>query len=168
VVANLMDPVEDKLVRTIRRALAQASATDLDTVVMAVVVIPARRPPVLPGRDGRLPVEWYEAPATWDRIVRLVAETFGVEPKRILGPERHPRIARVRQTAMWLARRYTSLSLSDIGRLCGGRDHTTVMAAVRRVGELRAGDERYTVCLAELGALLRPATPAPVGEDPNG
>ena len=49
-------------------------------------------------------------------------------------------VARPRQVAMYLAKQLTSRSLPEIGRKFGNRDHTTVMHAVQRVGELMARD----------------------------
>ncbi|MFB3149740.1 MAG: helix-turn-helix domain-containing protein, partial [Alphaproteobacteria bacterium] len=53
-------------------------------------------------------------------------------------------VARPRQVAMYLAKQLTSRSLPEIGRKFGGRDHTTVMHAVRRVEELRSGDSDFS------------------------
>ena len=60
-------------------------------------------------------------------------------------------VARPRQVAMYLAKQLTSRSLPEIGRKFGGRDHTTVMHAVRKIEELRAADRT----LAEDIELLR-------------
>jgi chromosomal replication initiator protein len=49
-------------------------------------------------------------------------------------------VARPRQVAMYLAKQLTSRSLPEIGRKFGGRDHTTVMHAVRKIEELKAAD----------------------------
>jgi len=53
-------------------------------------------------------------------------------------------IARPRQVAMYLAKQLTSRSLPEIGRKFGGRDHTTVMHAVRKVDELCALDSAFS------------------------
>ena len=52
-------------------------------------------------------------------------------------------VTRLRQVAMYLAKLLTPRSLPEIGRKFGGRDHTTVMHAVRRVEELRASDASF-------------------------
>ena len=49
-------------------------------------------------------------------------------------------VARPRQVAMYLAKQLTSRSLPEIGRKFGGRDHTTVMHAVRKIDELKQSD----------------------------
>jgi len=52
-------------------------------------------------------------------------------------------VARPRQVAMYLAKQLTPRSLPEIGRKFGGRDHTTVMHAVRKVEELRTADSSF-------------------------
>jgi chromosomal replication initiator protein len=52
-------------------------------------------------------------------------------------------VARPRQIAMYLAKQLTQRSLPEIGRKFGGRDHTTVMHAVRKVEELRSQDQAF-------------------------
>jgi len=56
-------------------------------------------------------------------------------------PRRARAVARPRQIAMYLAKQLTTRSLPEIGRKFGGRDHTTVMHAVRKVDELRSSDQ---------------------------
>jgi chromosomal replication initiator protein len=52
-------------------------------------------------------------------------------------------VARPRQVAMYIAKRLTSKSLPEIGRKFGGKDHTTVMHAVKRVEELTVEDKDF-------------------------
>jgi chromosomal replication initiator protein len=52
-----------------------------------------------------------------------------------------------RQIFMWLIRNKTSISLAKIGRLCGGRDHSTVIHACRKVDDYAATDRRYAARL---------------------
>ncbi len=73
-------------------------------------------------------------------IQSLVAARFGISVLDLTSRRRMRRIARPRQVAMWLARHTTPCSLPEIGRAFGGRDHTTVMAALWRVEELCIAD----------------------------
>ncbi|MBI1179034.1 MAG: chromosomal replication initiator protein DnaA [Alphaproteobacteria bacterium] len=73
-------------------------------------------------------------------IQRHVAEYFNVRLSDLLSARRARAVARPRQVAMYLAKQLTSRSLPEIGRKFGGRDHTTVMHAVRRIEELREVD----------------------------
>ena len=52
-------------------------------------------------------------------------------------------VARPRQVAMYLSKQLTARSLPEIGRKFGGRDHTTVMHAVKKVEELKATDAGF-------------------------
>ena len=63
-------------------------------------------------------------------------------------------VARPRQIAMYLAKQLTPRSLPEIGKMFGGRDHTTVMHAVRRVDELRAADAAFNDDVENLRRLL--------------
>lgn len=73
---------------------------------------------------------------TPDRILTVVAERFGVKPEAMCGSRRTRTIAGPRQVAMYLTRQLTDLSLGEIGRLFGGRDHTTVLYACEKVATL--------------------------------
>jgi chromosomal replication initiator protein len=69
---------------------------------------------------------------------RVACEEFGVALEDLVSASRAPRVAWPRQLAMFLARAHTDATLPAIGRAFGGRDHTTVLYACRRVAE-RAG-----------------------------
>jgi chromosomal replication initiator protein len=77
---------------------------------------------------------------TIDDIQRRVAEHYRLKLGDLLSPRRAREVARPRQVAMYLAKQLTPRSLPEIGRRFGGRDHTTVMHAVKRIEELRATD----------------------------
>jgi chromosomal replication initiator protein len=77
---------------------------------------------------------------TVDEIQKAASEHFGLKQADLISAGRARALARPRQAAMWLAKHLTTRSLPDIGRRFGGRDHTTVLHAVRRIDELRAAD----------------------------
>jgi chromosomal replication initiator protein len=60
----------------------------------------------------------------------------------LLSKRRHKSIALPRQVCMWLARRHTRYSLEEIGGYFGGRDHTTVMHAIRTIDTRCAADSK--------------------------
>jgi chromosomal replication initiator protein len=92
-----------------------------------------------------------ERRVTIDEIQKRVAEHFNIRLSD-MGSERRSRaVARPRQVAMYLAKQLTTRSLPEIGRKFGGRDHTTVMHAVRKIEELQRTDPN----LAEDVTLLR-------------
>ena len=73
---------------------------------------------------------------TPERILAVVAERFNVKVEALCGSRRTRTIAMPRQVAMYLTRQLTDLSLGEIGRLFGGRDHTTVLYACEKVATL--------------------------------
>ena len=92
-----------------------------------------------------------ERKVTIDEILRKVADHYNLRMSDLLSARRARNVARPRQVAMYLAKTLTSRSLPDIGRRFGGRDHTTVIHAVRKIEELKATDSQ----IAEDVELLR-------------
>ncbi|MGE5271247.1 MAG: chromosomal replication initiator protein DnaA [Thiohalocapsa sp.] len=92
-----------------------------------------------------------ERRVTIDEIQRRVAEHFNIKMAEMTSARRARIVARPRQVAMYLAKQLTQRSLPEIGRKFGGRDHTTVMHAVRKIEELLASDR----ALSEDVELLR-------------
>lgn len=78
----------------------------------------------------------HERRVTIEEIQRRVAEYFSVRLSDLLSARRARAIARPRQVAMYLSKQLTTRSLPEIGRKFGGRDHTTVIHAVRKIDEL--------------------------------
>ena len=77
---------------------------------------------------------------TVDKIQRATVEQFGLRMDDLLSKRRARAIARPRQIAMYVCKKLTTRSLPDIGRRFGGRDHTTVIHAVKKIEALRASD----------------------------
>jgi chromosomal replication initiator protein len=83
-------------------------------------------------------------------IVGRVAKLYGVKPKELLGASRVRAILVPRQVAMYVAQRFAKCSFAEIGRFFGGRDHTTVMNAVKKVAESKKHDPKLSATLREL------------------
>ena len=79
---------------------------------------------------------------TIDNIQKVVAEYYKIRVADLLSPRRSRTITRPRQIAMALAKELTTHSLPEIGDAFGGRDHTTVLHACRKVVELKDSDAR--------------------------
>jgi chromosomal replication initiator protein len=79
---------------------------------------------------------------TIDNIQKVVAEYYKIRVADLLSPRRSRTITRPRQVAMALAKELTTHSLPEIGDAFGGRDHTTVLHACRKVVELKESDAR--------------------------
>lgn len=88
-------------------------------------------------------------------IQKRVAEHFNIRVSDMHSARRARSVARPRQVAMYLAKQLTSRSLPEIGRKFGGRDHTTVMHAVRKVEELCAQDAGFAEDLELLRRMLQ-------------
>jgi chromosomal replication initiator protein len=82
----------------------------------------------------------HERRITIEDIQKKVAEHYSLRMTDMLSARRARAVARPRQVAMFLAKQLTPRSLPEIGRKFGGRDHTTVMHAIRRIEELRQND----------------------------
>ncbi len=80
---------------------------------------------------------------TIEEIQKKVAEHFNIRVADMHSARRARQVARPRQVAMYLAKQLTARSLPEIGRKFGGRDHTTVMHAVKKVEELREADSSF-------------------------
>lgn len=75
-----------------------------------------------------------------DNIQRTVAEYYKIKVSDVLSKRRSRSVARPRQVAMALSKELTNHSLPEIGDAFGGRDHTTVLHATRKIAELRETD----------------------------
>lgn len=92
-----------------------------------------------------------------EEIIGATAAACGLSPTDLIGPSRRQPLVRARQTAMYLCRELTDLSLPKIGRAFGGRDHTTVMHALDRVKALMVEDKATFDQVTALSQNLRGA-----------
>ena len=118
--AGRIDANVRQLHGALTRVIAHASlaAKPLSSELIAELIPTARRAPT------STPVE---------EIQEQVASSFGISRAELVGPTRAATPLRARQLAIFLTRELTDLSLPQIGRLFGGRDHSTVLNALRRV-----------------------------------
>jgi hypothetical protein len=104
--------------------------------------------PVLPAAVGPA------ATVTLNRIMRLVARHADLDVETLLGPRRSRSVAAARSLAMYLSRIVTRKSLQAIGSGCGGRDHTTVMHAIRTVTARLQRDPDFAADVTRLVDML--------------
>ncbi|MGH6615977.1 chromosomal replication initiator protein DnaA [Sphingomonas sp.] len=123
ITANIRD-LEGSLNRLVAYAQLTGETIDLDFAV-------ATLGDVLRGAERRV---------TIDEIQKAVSAHFELKPVDLVSARRAVIVARPRQIAMYLAKRLTTRSLPEIGRKFGGRDHSTVIHAVRRIEALRDTD----------------------------
>jgi chromosomal replication initiator protein len=87
---------------------------------------------------------------TIDDILRVVTARFGVKLSDLQSRRRTNAIVVPRQVGMYLARRVTRMSLEEIGHYFGGRDHSTVLYAIEKVGRLSREDEALRSTVTQL------------------
>jgi chromosomal replication initiator protein len=90
-----------------------------------------------------------------DNIQKTVADYYKIKVSEMYSKKRSRNVARPRQIAMALAKELTQLSLPDIGDAFGGRDHTTVLHACRKVAELKSGSPEINRDFEALLQVLR-------------
>jgi chromosomal replication initiator protein len=117
--ANRIDANVRQLHGALTRVIAHASlmARPLSAELIAEVIPQGRSPQA----------------TSVEEIQERVAEAFGISRAELVGTSRAARPLRARQVAIFLTREMTDLSLPQIGRLYGGRDHSTVLNSLRRV-----------------------------------
>jgi chromosomal replication initiator protein len=84
----------------------------------------------------------YDRQVTIETIQKTVSNYYKIRQSELLSAKRSRSLARPRQVAMSLAKELTSHSLPEIGEAFGGKDHTTVLHACRKIQELRGSDTR--------------------------
>jgi len=92
---------------------------------------------------------------TVELIQKAVAEYYKLKVADMYSKRRPNSIAMPRQVAMYLAKEMTQKSLPELGELFGGRDHTTVLHAVRKIGQQRAKDSELNHALHVLEQTLK-------------
>jgi chromosomal replication initiator protein len=97
-----------------------------------------------------------DRPVTPELIQKIVAEAFGLKVQDLKVKRRTKEIAIPRQVGMYIARELTQLSLSDIGKHFGGKDHSTVIYACRQIEEKMAKDENFRNQVKSLIERIKP------------
>lgn len=97
----------------------------------------------------------YDRRVTIEDIQKKVSGHFNIKVSDMHSARRSRTVARPRQIAMYLAKKLTSKSLPEIGRKFGGKDHTTVMHAVKRIEELMGADKEFAHDVELLSRLLQ-------------
>lgn len=77
-----------------------------------------------------------------EQIIETIANAYGVSKERMIGRERTSMVALPRQIAMYILREEANISLPQIGKYLGGRDHTTVMYGCDKIADLLETDDK--------------------------
>lgn len=110
------------------RGYAMANKIEINLDVAKAALVDDR---VLVGRSNQPSIQM---------IIDAVTVYYDIKLSDLMSKRRHKSIALPRQVCMWLARKHTRYSLEEIGGYFGGRDHTTVLHAVRTIGTRRDED----------------------------
>ena len=124
---------------TIIRLLARSSLLNQDIDRNLVKDVVRERAGSKPSRD-----------LSMEDIVRKVSEVSGIPENGIVGQSRKREIVEARQTAMFLCRNILDSSLSSVGVFFGGRDHTTVMHAIKIIEEKKAKKKNIGENIAQI------------------
>jgi chromosomal replication initiator protein len=128
------------------RGLAMATGREIDLELAKEAI---GGDPLSQGRGNPQP----NIQAILDAVVRY----YDIKLTDLLGKRRHKSVALPRQVCMWLARRHTRYSLEEIGGYLGGRDHTTVLHAIRQVDTKQTRDERLKADVDRIQQVLQAA-----------
>ena len=101
--------------------------------------------------------EPQEKPITADRILQMTADMFGYNITQLTSQGRQQGLVKARQISMYVMRELTDLSYPAIASVFGGRDHTTVMHAVKKINSLLPAERRVYDQVAQLIASVRAA-----------
>jgi chromosomal replication initiator protein len=97
-----------------------------------------------------------ERVVTIQQIIDAVVRFYNVRLSDLQSKKRHKSIALPRQVCMYLARQRTRYSLEEIGGYFGGRDHTTVMHAIRTINDYRTTDTGFASQIERIENTLTP------------
>lgn len=141
-----------------------ASTMLLDAIRLHHGIPAAPRPPAKVESPPAPPKKvWFEIvedrvdPSTGPRIEdikRAVCGYFDISSVELVSQRRTEKIVRPRQVAYYLAKKLTGRSLPEIGRRIGGRDHTSILAGVRRIEDLRKRDAKIDAAVIEIASKL--------------
>ena len=93
---------------------------------------------------------------THAHLIDATAIVFELEPRDIVGPHRYRELVEARSALFWVARHRLCADYAETGRRIGGRDHSTVLHAVRRAEELKRRNPLFAAHLGEIEALVWP------------
>lgn len=88
-------------------------------------------------------------------MVKSMCEKFGVSYNEVCGNSRARRLTRVRQMMMYVLKNSTNLSLTEIGNVCGGRDHATVVYAISQIENQKSSDLMLVAEIAEMEKICK-------------
>lgn len=131
--------LEGLLLRVVTKATAMDSGITLELAKQALGIMQEER-------RGNLHA---------DDIIKHVCDYYGFKPTQLKGPKRDASLVKARQIAMYLLKQQLGLTLEEIGNLLGGRDHTTIMHGVGKIGNLVENKANITTDILGITKTLR-------------
>jgi chromosomal replication initiator protein len=138
-------------------ARLQGSVRDIEGLVLRLRAATTHHGPDLDERMVETLIAPYvgaAAPVTLDKIIDTVAWVYSISRGELLSRDRSRRVAWPRHVAAYLCRKLTNASLPEIGEVLGGRNHTSVLRAVRSVADRVSGDAAFCSRLREIEGML--------------
>lgn len=153
--------IDDHIVERLAIQL-QGSVRELEGLVSRLKAASSHQS--LPLDDGVVetmitPYVARRGPVDLDVVIDTVAWVHGLSREELLSRDRSRRVAWPRHIAAYMCRRLTSASLPEIGNALGGRNHTSILRAVRSVADRQAGDANFATKLQQMEKMLG-ASPA--------
>lgn len=94
--------------------------------------------------------ETQPVPVTIEKIIGEVSRTYNVSPADIRGPKRNAAVAAARRTAIYVVREITGMSMEEVGREFGGRDHSTIVYAMKTMEKDLTTDQRLKETVSDI------------------
>ncbi len=141
---------DDKVVRRNQPAPVMA----VRETILGTVSMPEPLPPPEPTVFDLQAAAYNALTGKVTRIQRTVAEFYGVSLEDMLGTRHYARFVTPRHVALWLCLQLTNRSKQDIGKRFGGRDHSTMYNAIRRIDRMMLSDRELVDEIKELRARL--------------
>jgi len=135
----------------------QGSVRDIEGLILRLRAASTQQTNVLDDRVIETLIAPYvatSAPITLEKIIDTVAWAYNITRAELLSRDRSRRVAWPRHVAAYLCRNLTSASLPEIGEVLGGRNHTSVLRAVRSVTDRVSGDAAFASRTRELESML--------------
>jgi len=96
-----------------------------------------------------------DQPITMEKIINKICSYFRIKPKELISQRRMQKVVVPRQIAMYLAKKYLDVPLVEIGRSFGGRDHSTVIHAIKKIEGKLQNDRVFREMVEELEKMLK-------------
>jgi len=146
--------LEGALIRVVAFGSLTGRALTADLAAEVLDELYGRGAPGRAAGTARSAVGYGLPTVTVARVQELVCEAFSLSREELLSSSRSARVTAPRQIAMYLAREHTRESLPSIGRSFGGRNHTTVIHAIKRTLERLATDAEANAAVHEISLRL--------------